>query len=400
MTAMTGLPVGLERPELTMEQEEWLGRVDKIAPLLEENRKRAERDRFTPVEVFEALRDGGFHRLWVSTQFGGEQASIRTGATVIQALARIDASIAWQIGVQGAIGRLSDYLAEPVARELFQQHQGFIVGGVNPAGRAERVDGGYLVDGVWGFASGSAHADWLVCAAFVTENGERVMTEHGPEQAMVFVPRSAATMLDTWHTLGLRGTGSNDYRVTETFVPQEYAVPRAMILRAPAARPSRAFPIGYYDFGPFTSASTALGVAQDALDSFKELALAKTPAAGSSKLAGSHTTQEKLARAEMAVYSAKLMLSDAADKAMALGETGGDSLSALVRLTAATVAEQAVSAVDVLYQQAGSSSLYENSRLERCFRDVHSATKHITLSSSHFETVGQYLLGGPLLMRR
>ena len=400
MVEMSALPIGLARPEITQEEEEWLARVDKIAPLLEENRERAERDRLTPPEVFEALRHEGFPRLWVSKEFGGEQVSLRTGSLVVQALARIDASIAWQVGVQGAIGRLSDYLSEPVAHKLFAEHTGFVVGGVNPAGKAERVPGGYQVSGTWGFASGSAHADWLVCAAFVTEGGAKVMTEHGPEQVMVFVPRSAVTVLDTWHTLGLRGTGSNDYRVPETFVPADHTVPRELILRAPAARASRAFPIGYYDFGPFTSASTALGIAQDALDSFKELALNKTPTAGSSKLASSHTTQEKLARAEMLVHTAKVLLFDAADNAMARGETGGDSLSALVRLTAATVAENAVAAVAILYQLAGSSSLYATSRLERCFRDVNSATKHITLSSSHFETVGQYLLGGPLLMRR
>lgn len=400
MAEMSALPTELARREITAEEEEWLARVDKIAPLLQENRERAERDRVTPPEVFEALREQGFPRLWVSTEFGGEGVSLATGSLVIQALARIDASIAWQIGVQGAIGRLSDYLSEPVAHELFAEHTGFVVGGVNPAGRAQRTDGGYLVSGTWGFASGSAHADWLVCAAFVTEGGAKVSTEHGPEQVMVFVPRSAATILDTWHTLGLRGTGSNDYRVPETFVPEDHTVPRALILRAPAARPSRAFPIGYYDFGPFTSASTALGIAQDALDSFKELALTKTPTGGSSKLASSHTTQEKVARAEMLLYSAKLLLLDAADKALERGETGGDALSALVRLTAATVAENAVTAVAILYQLAGSSSLYATSRLERCFRDVNSATKHITLSSSHFETVGQYLLGGPLLMRR
>jgi alkylation response protein AidB-like acyl-CoA dehydrogenase len=158
--------------------------------------------------------------------------------------------------------------------------------------------------------------------------------------------------------------------------------------------------VGYYDFGPFTSASTVLGVAQDALDAFKELAAKKTPQGASSPLAVSHTVQEKLARAEMQLHTAKLLLADAADQVNTYGASGGDRLTALVRLTAATVAENTVAAVDSLYSLAGSTSVYASSRLERCFRDIHSAVKHITLSSTHFEMAGQYLLGGALQMRR
>jgi alkylation response protein AidB-like acyl-CoA dehydrogenase len=390
----------LLKPPVTVEQEEWLVRVEKIALLIEENRERAEREREMPRVVFDALRELGITRMWVSKEFGGEQVSLETGSTVIQALARLDGSIAWQMGVQGAIGRLSDYLPETSAQELFKNNTRLVVGGVNPSGRAEAVNGGYLLSGEWGFASGSAYAEWLVCAAFVSQNGKPVSTSAGPDIRMLFIPRCHAEMLDTWYTTGLRGTGSNHYKVSETFVPEEYTVSRAAMLQAPTERLSRAYAIGYYDFGPFTSASTALGVAQDALDSFKKLVLQKTPTGGTSTLAASHTVQEKLARAEMLVYASRLLLNDAAKQATLFGECGGNALSSLIRLTAATVAENTVGAVDIAYTLAGASSLYASNRLERCFRDVHSATKHITLSSSHFEMVGQYLLGGDLQMRR
>ncbi|MEV5716954.1 acyl-CoA dehydrogenase family protein [Amycolatopsis mediterranei] len=393
-------PVELWPESDTAETTEWLTRVAKIAPLIEDNKEKGERDRQTPQVVFEALRDVGIPRMWVSKEFGGEEVSLPTGSAVIRALARLDGSVAWQMGVQGAIGRLSDYLPETTARELFEQSSGLVVGGVNPGGRAERLDGGYLLSGEWAFASGSAHADWLVCAAFETERGQRVQNESGPLLRMLFIPRGRAELLDTWYTVGLRGTGSNHYRVPETFVAEEYTVAQSSMLRPPADRPSRAYPVSYYDFGPFTSASTALGLAQDALATFKALALKKTPTSAKSTLAVSHTVQEKLARAEMRAHSARVLLVDAAKQATAFGETGGDALSALIRLTAATVAEHAVAVVDTAFDLAGSSSLYATSRLDRCFRDVHSAVKHITLSPSHFEMAGQYLLGGGLQMRR
>lgn len=399
MATITARPM-LQESAPTPEQEEWLARVEKIAPVIEEHRETAERERRTPRPVFEALRDAGLTRMWVSRSFGGGQASIAAGSAAVQALARLDASVAWQVGVQGAIGRLSDYLAEEVSAELFEEHTGFVVGGVNPAGRAEPVGGGFRVEGTWAFASGSAHADWLVCAAPVFQDGERVHGPDGPEMRMCFFPASEAEMLDTWHTSGLRGTGSENFSLHGLFVPERFTVRWADILRAPRNRPSRAYPIGYYDFGPFTSASTALGVARAAVEHIRELALGKVPTAGSATLAAGHTAQEKFARACSLVLGSTALLENAARQAMDFGETGGDDLSALVRLTAATLAENSVAAVDIAYALAGSSSLFQRSPLDRCMRDVRGATKHITLSSSHFETVGQYLLGGPLVMRR
>ena len=113
-----------------------------------------------------------------------------------------------------------------------------------------------------------------------------------------------------------------------------------------------------------------------------------------------HTVHEKLARAEMAVHTARLLLRDAARTVTEHGATGGEALSALVRLTGAQVSEKAVSAVDTVYDLAGSTSVYATSRLDRCFRDVHSAVKHVTISQSHWEMVGHYLLGGDLRWRR
>jgi len=390
----------MNKASVSCQTKDWLARVGKLAPLISENRERSERERVLPDVVFEALREAGIHRMWVSREFGGSEVSLETGSAVIQELARLDASVAWQMGVQGAIGRLSDYLPEPTARKLFQDHTRLVVGGVNPSGRAVPVAGGYLLSGTWGFASGSAHADWLVCAAIVTESDRPRMTPAGPETRLLFVPKAQCRMLDTWYTLGLRGTGSHDYQVGETFVPEDFTVAGPAMLRPPAWRPSRAYPIGYYDFGPFTSSSTALGIARGAIDAFKQLATAKTPAAATTTLANSHTVQEKLARAEALARAGQLLLSDAAWHAANHGEDGGDALSAMIRLTAATVAENATEAVDSVCRLAGASAIYAASPLERYFRDIHTAVKHITLSHSHFEMVGQFLLGGSLKMRR
>ncbi|MGW1746564.1 acyl-CoA dehydrogenase family protein [Streptomyces sp. NPDC002092] len=390
----------IDNKPVSAQTADWLGRVDGIAPVIEKWREEGERQRFSPVPVFEALRDAGFPRMLVSRHFGGSQVTLETGSQALQALSRVDPAVAWQMGVQAAIGRLSDYLPESAARELFRDQDALVVGSVNPTGVAEAVEGGYRLSGRWGFASGSAHAAWLVCAARITVDGTPRHTEHGPEIRMLFVPKQAVRMLDNWRTLGLRGTGSEDYEVDDVFVADAYTVAQRDMFSAPPARPSRGYAISYYDFGLFGSSSTVLGAARGALQEFQRLAVAKKPMAGTTTLAAAHTVQERFARAEAQVRASRLLLADAAWHAERFGEVGGDSLSATVRLAAATVAEQCCAAIDSLFTVAGTSSLYASSMLERYFRDAHSAAKHITLSPTNVEMAGQYLLGGGLSMRR
>jgi alkylation response protein AidB-like acyl-CoA dehydrogenase len=394
------LPPGLLKPALTSEQQEWLERVDKVASVLSEHRAAAERNREAPSAVFDAIRDAGFTRMWVSREFGGEQVSLLTGVTVIEALARIDASAAWLVSVQAAVGHQSDYLPEEVARQLYKENTGLVIGGVRPSGTAERVDGGYLLSGDWAFASGFAHAGWLFSFAAVTEGGKPVQTPAGPEIRVLFAPRAQAEPRDTWYTLGLRGTGSHHYRIEPVFVPAELTVGLRDLLNPPPSRASNGYPISYFDFVQYADAPVALGVAQDALDTFRAQLIGKTPFGATMSLAQNHVAQEKLARAEMLVHTARLLMWDIARQGLEFATTGGAPLTALLRLTTTTVAEMSTAAVDLLYNLSGTTSLYSNSRLERCFRDVHSANKHISMSATHFEMVGQYLAGGPLVWRR
>jgi alkylation response protein AidB-like acyl-CoA dehydrogenase len=234
----------------------------------------------------------------------------------------------------------------------------------------------------------------------VTRGGQPVMTEAGPEFRAMFVPREKAELLDTWYGIGLRGTGSTHFRVASTFVPEHYTVGRGQMATPPPDRASLAYDLSHFDFGPFTVAPVALGVAQDALDSIKELATSKVPSSSSAVLGASAVTQERLARVEGLVHSARLLLEEAATRAEALGRRGGEPLSALIRLSGAMLAEDTTSAVESAYRLAGASALFSSSRLERCLRDIHAANQHVATSYTHFETVGEYLLGGALRWRK
>jgi alkylation response protein AidB-like acyl-CoA dehydrogenase len=399
MTEPTTRPL-LKRPDPTAEQEEWLAQVEKIVPVLEAYRDQAERERDTPKPVFDAIREAGLTRLWIAREFGGHGVSIETGSAVIQAVAQVDASVSWQLGVQAAIGHLSDYLPEDTAAEIFKTSAGAVAGGINPSGRAVQVPGGYRVTGEWGFGSGASNAEWVAVASLLTEDGKVVFGPDGYELRMCFVPQSALEIQDTWYTMGLRGTGSNDFRISDLFVPEEFAVKRSDMLRVPSPRPSRVYPVSYYDFGPFSPASSALGIAQKAVATIKDVVCAKKTITKPGTLANSQAVQEKIGRAEMHVLTAEVLLAHAAREAVTTGDAADDSSSALIRLAGAAIAENCISAVDIAFTLAGTGSIFSSSPLDRCLRDVRSVTKHISVAPANIESVGEYLLGGTLEWRR
>lgn len=388
----------IQRP-LKPEVQDQLINVEPLHQIINEYRDKGDKDRRTPGAVMDALMEAGVHRIWVSKSFGGAHLSLPSGMALIESIARQDASVAWQMGVQGALSRLSDYLPESSARHIFQDHSRLIVGVVAPSGKAERVGGGFLLKGRWSFASGSAHADWLACAAVVTEKGQPVMTDAGPLTQMLFVPKKDYRLMDDWYTTGLRGTGSNSFEVNDVFVPDEFTIPGPDLLAPPPERPSRAFGIGYYDFGPFTSAPTTLGIAQDALESFREMAVSKVPLGGKTPLRQSHTVHEKIGYAWSLLLSSRLLIENAASHAIQDGYSG-QRLSALIRLSASTTARNAKKIVDIVHTLSGATSVYEGDRLEKCFRDINTAVKHITLAPASIEMVGQFIMEEELLIRR
>ena len=150
-------------------------------------------------------------------------------------------------------------------------------------------------------------------------------------------------------------------------------------------------------------AAVALGIARDAIDSFKELAATKTATLATSPLATQHTVQERVGRAEALLGSGRAFLYETVRElplSPNWSEAVSDEVSARVRLASAHAAQSAAAAVDLMWNTAGTTTIYAGSRLERCFRDVHVATQHIAVALSNIEMAGQYFLGFGLQMRR
>jgi alkylation response protein AidB-like acyl-CoA dehydrogenase len=231
-------------------------------------------------------------------------------------------------------------------------------------------------------------------------DGKPVLREDGgPQVRILFVPAADATILDTWHTGGLRGTGSHDFEVRNALVPAERGFPFAHLLTGPESRETAAYPQAFLLLAGVGMAAVALGIARDALDSFRQLAVEKTPTGAGSKLRTQPVVHDRYAEAEALVASARSYLYEVTEE-LAASRQPPDGLAAKVRLAGAHAARVAERAVETVYSLGGGSSIYSISRLDRCFRDVHVVSHHVAVSPSQFELVGQYLLGGPLLARR
>lgn len=347
-----------------------------------------------PDEVVTALRASGVFGLWVPRELGGVESTPAGVIDAIEVLSVADGSTGWCAAVAVGTGALAAYLPEAGAREIFSTPSTITGGSFNPVGRAIVVDGGLRVSGRWPFGSGSQHADWLCgTCVVVDEKGQPVIGEGGrPDARLVFFPTVDATIIDTWHVVGLRGTGSHDFEVTEIEIPFSRTMTFAFDPWPPGTL-WRLPPMALF-FAPM--AAVPLGIARAAIDELVRLAQEKTPYRSARSLAERDVVQSMVARAEASVRSAGAFLREALGEVYTAAERSQDITlhqRALVRLAVVNASRSGTKAVDLCFEAAGSNALFRANPMQRYFRDVHAAGQHVVLAFSGLETVGRVLLG-------
>jgi indole-3-acetate monooxygenase len=380
----------------------WVERVRVLAPIVAQWRDAGERERHMPRPLFETLCDAGVYSMSAPKAVGGAEGDEEPVLQAIEELARQDGSVGWNVMIASNAAIIASYL--PVAT-LWEVYRGgpstVIAGALLPKGAAIPVPGGFCLTGRWTFASGCHQAHWMLgSSAVMTDGTPRLRPDGRPDVRTFFVPVGACEILDTWHTAGLRGTGSHDWQVTDVFVPEEQSFP--VLFDGPSAPGA----LSVRDFAAYAGprvAAVALGIARDAIDTFTALARTKTPALATSTLATQHTTHERVGRAEALLRAGRAFLYETVRElpySPTYAEALSDDLRACIRLASAHAAQSAAEAVHLMCNAAGTTAIYASSRLERCFRDVHVATQHAAIAPSNIEMVGQYLLGLGLQARR
>lgn len=369
--------------------------VATLAPLVAAHRDELERERRTPSPLVDAWRKAGLLRLWLPTEYGGHECDPEIVLELVEAVAALDGAIGWNLLIAISGGMFAAYLPEAATRVIWGADPDIIVAGsFAPTGRAVPEPDGYHLSGQWRFASGVLYASWL-CGGCVIFDGERPRLESNgaPDLRLMFFPASAARVLDTWHTGGMRGTGSHDFTVDGIGIPDGYWF-NVFTGWARIDRPLYRLPFVTW-VGPSVAALT-LGIARRAVDALVELAAVKVPLGSQAPLKERPMTQVQVAQAEATVLSARAFLLQAVRDAWARLNAGGEPTAPeLTRLRLASVhaGEAAVRAVELMYQAAGISAAFSSSPLDRCLRDVHVAVQHISVSSQHYQEIGRALFG-------
>ena len=370
-----------------------------VAPVAEDIRAMAddvERERQLPEKLRRRLTDAGLFSIYTPTRFGGMELPLPEALAVVEEAARHDGSTGWTIALGVANDLFTSILPDETAARVLGHGSTLIASAPGFGVRAERVAGGYRLSGQWSFCSGAPNADWMNVAAPVFEGGEPCLGPAGPEMIMAFMPPSDVTIVDTWYVTGLRGSGTQDLRVDDLFVP-EAMTGRFGLPGGPApVRPSTIARFPFFTIIALIQAPpVCLGVARHALEAFRELALEKErPFTG--RLSEQVQAQVGLARAEALVRSARAYWYgevQAAWDRVACGNELSLADRAGLRIASLTAAEQSTAAVDLLYRLAGSTAIFQASPLERCWRDVHTAAQHMQVQDCRWETAGRVLFG-------
>jgi alkylation response protein AidB-like acyl-CoA dehydrogenase len=345
-----------------------------------------------PGDVVDALRASGLPALWLPVELGGAEAAPVDVVDAVATLAAADGSTGWCAAVAIGTNALAAFLPEAGAREIFASPSTLAGGSFNTSGRATiDAEGNLVLSGRWGFGSGGSHSDWMVGACLLVDGaGDLLTTDDGRPQPLLACFRTAdVTIHDTWHASGLRGTASHDYEVVDLAVPATHTMAFAF---APwAAGPMWSIPPMPLFFAPL--AAVALGIARGAIDDVVELAATKTPYRSARRLAERDVVQSMVARAEALTRSARAFLVESLDGILAAGAGAGMHDRALARLAVAHAASSARAAVDLCFEAAGTTALFDDHPLQRRHRDVHALGQHVVLAFPGLETVGRVLLG-------
>jgi alkylation response protein AidB-like acyl-CoA dehydrogenase len=357
----------------------------QIAAAAREMSSEIDSDRRLPEELVVRLRDAGLLRAGAPVEVGGLELAPGLALRCAEEVARGDASAGWCVSIAITSSLLIAYLPASSRDTLFGDGRGVAAGVWAPRGVGRSVDGGVVVSGRWAFCSGISHADVMFGGCLI--DNRRV-------PSVVALRKADLEVLDTWHTLGLRGTGSHDTVADEVFVPADRVL--SLFDRPVVDRPLYRFPV--FGFFALSIAAAALGNARAAIDDLTELACAKKGPGSTRTLAERPATQAAVATAESALSAARALYYEAIDAAWRASQDGQDvpvDMRNRLRLAATHAVRTSADVVRDMYDLAGGSAIYDGAPLQRRFRDAYTATAHFQVNEASRELPGRILLDQP-----
>jgi len=368
----------------------------KLVPLIRSCADQIDAARELPRSLFEALADAGMFHLAFPRSLGGAELDLPTYVEVIEEIGKADASTGWIVNQNSIFATYAARMPRDVARAIWVETPRAVVANTPaPTAKAIVVPGGYRVTGRQGFSTGCRHASWVASHAQIIENGQPRLENGQPLSLYLFVPVAQAELLDTWRVRGMRGTGTHHFAVNDVFVPAERTV---LSVTAPLVEAGPLYRIPRTMLFASGDAAAALGMARTSLETFFELAGAKTPRAMQALLRDQSMIQVGVGQAEAHLRSGRAFLTEAVREIWAAATAGTVTLDhrATLRLATTHGIRLAAQVIDTVYNAAGVTAVYDENLLQRHFQDIHVITQHLQGRLAHYELVGRYWLGLPI----
>ncbi|MEG3630569.1 acyl-CoA dehydrogenase family protein [Streptomyces poriticola] len=381
------------RTDPTELRAELVGRVHKFGPVLAEGVAEGERERRLPDATVRAVEASQVGMLWTAGAYGGLETDVRTLSEVTKALSHYCPSTSWVVNNINGSNLLAAKFPQAARDEVFGGHPGAKLASVfATAGTAVRTDGGYLLTGTWPYATGILHDDWAILVARELDaDGEPV------GGLSLLVPVAEVTVEDTWHTVGMRATGSHTVVLRDAFVPAHRVISaetqRGRENTTDAGLPPL-FRTAAIAAMAVICASVVIGIGQAACAHVVDKAPGR-PIAPSryTSQPESQTFVSALGRTALQIDAAELHADRAADVLdQAAHHATGLPESELLRIRGDV--GQAVNlvtvALDELMWAHGAAAFAESNPLQQYWRDANTAARHAMLNPR----IGHELYGG------
>jgi alkylation response protein AidB-like acyl-CoA dehydrogenase len=374
--------------------------ASKIGPVISQYVNEEENNGRLSSVVVETLRGAGFFKLFLPKSLGGLEADPVTTAKVIEEVARHNTAAGWSLMVTNTTLFSTSNLSEQGIEEIFGSDSSpFIAGSIHPPMRATSTEGGYLINGRNPLVSNVHEANWILVTALVMEGEQPKLIDGHPQIMGIIMKASDCEIIETWRTLGMRATDSNDVEANNVFVPDHLAFPLV-----PDPQFGQHYKSALYRF-PVAGANLAcllppviLAVARNAIDELKVLAGKKTPLGSRVSMKERGVVQRKLGRAEALVQSSRAFLYDTISRCWSKtlsGQTISLEEKANLLLAATHANQSCVEAVELAYTASGSTGVYLKNKLAHYFTDAQVMRQHGFMNESRYETAGQIYFGLP-----
>ena len=347
-----------------------------LAPALAERVAEADALRRVPDATIADFRDAGFFRMLQPARWGGLEVEPRTFFDVQMTIGAACASSAWVLGVVAVHAWQLALFPLAAQEEVWGADRAALISSsYAPTGKVTRVDGGFRISGRWSFSSGCDHCQWVFLGGMVPGDA--------PEMRTFLVPRRDYRIEDNWHVVGLKGTGSKDIVVEDAFVP-EHRTHRLIdgFKRSSPGNEVNPAPLYRLPFGQIfvrSVSTTAIGIAQGALDAYRRNTASRIAASDGAKVALDPSAQAVAAHAAAAIEDLRATLHRNFEELMgqaARGEEMPLERRLKFRLDSSLAVARAVEVVDALFTESGGRAIFLGSPLLRCFLDVHAARAH------------------------